>query len=179
MTDQTQGKIWIFVDADNLYGAKRTISKKEMDDGTLLTTIAKNLQADEILYYFNLLKIKNDKETNIDKENIVYGYLDFAANDIQWAIKKVGFSINIFPQTKVEVDSQIISDMAELLFRFKEGKETIKEIILISGDRSFYKILCRAKREGIKIKIISGKEMCSRKLKKIADEVIFLEDIIQ
>ncbi|UZE93142.1 MAG: NYN domain-containing protein [Candidatus Nealsonbacteria bacterium] len=81
-----------------------------------------------------------------------------------------------FPLSKDSVDVVLASCIYETLFDYKRK---IEKIVLLSGDRDFSRVLRRAKKEGIEVWVISGKESCAGLLKGIANKVLYIEDFVQ
>lgn len=82
-------------------------------------------------------------------------------------------------ETDKDVDITIMNDMFTVLFDTDNGSRRPEKIILCSGDKAFSVILGAAKRWfDVPTTVISGENNCAEVLKKIAQEIIFIEDII-
>jgi len=82
-------------------------------------------------------------------------------------------------ETDKDVDIAMLNDMFTMLFDTDDSSAKSANIILCSGDKAFSVILGAAKRRfDIPTTIISGKNHCAEVLKKIAQEVIFIEDMV-
>ena len=78
--------------------------------------------------------------------------------------------------TDKDVDLTIIND---IFFALISGFPRPEKIILCSGDKSFSVALGMAKEiYSIPITVISGEKNCAEVLKNIAQEIIFIEDMI-
>jgi len=159
----------ILVDSDNLLGTKREIEER-LDEIEFLKFLANN-QKSQIYYYFVPRQITLLAE---EAKDPFVGFMEFLFNELRPALEKKGHFFKTFI-SRDNIDSKIVTDIARLLLR---GKKDIKEIILISGDGDFAEILELAKEEGIKIIVVAGKKTCSRKLKEVAQEVFYVEDLI-
>ncbi len=82
-------------------------------------------------------------------------------------------------ETDKDVDIAILNDMFTMLFDTDNSSTRPGKIILCSGDKSFSVILGAAERRfDIPTTVISGKNHCAEVLKKIAQKVIFIEDMV-
>lgn len=160
----------VFVDSENLRGVQKDTGV-EVDQIQLSKLLAKE-RSTQIFYFFSPREI-SQKET--PEEQGFLGYLFFLFDEYREELEKVGIPVEIFP-ARSSVDVKIVSSIARTLLR---EKDKIGEIVLVSGDGGFAEILELAKEEGVKIKVVAGKESCSKRLKNIADETFFIEDLIK
>jgi uncharacterized LabA/DUF88 family protein len=160
----------VFVDSENLWGVQKDTGVK-VDQIKLSKFLAEG-RSTQIFYFFSPREI-SQKETS--EERGFLDYLYFLFDEYREELEKVGIPVKIFP-ARSSVDVKIISSIAQTLLR---EKDKIGEIVLVSGDGGFAEVLELAKEEGIKVKVVAGKESCSKRLKNIADETLFIEDLIE
>lgn len=159
----------ILVDSENLLGTKRAIEER-LDEIELLKLLT-NDKKSQIYYYFVPRQIILLSE---EAKDPFVGFMDFIFNELRPALEKEGHVFQTFI-SRDNIDSKMVTAIARLLLR---GKRDIKEMVLISGDGDFAEILELAKEEGIKIIVVAGKTTCSRRLKEVAEEVLYVEDLI-
>ena len=170
MNDLAEEKIRrVFVDSENLWGFPKDTGI-EVDQIQLSKLLAKG-RSTQIFYFFSPREI-SQKET--PEERGFLGYLYFLFDEYREELEKVGIPVEIFPARSVDV--KVVSRIARTLLR---EKDKIGEIVLVSGDGDFSEILELAKKEGVKVKVVAGKKSCSPRLKNIADETFFIEDLIE
>jgi len=165
------GKTLIFIDNDNLFIEQIHINKR-VDLTNFFKFLAECRDNKTFIYFYYT-------PGDIDKANSSFmGFLRFISRKLWRQLEREGIYFKDFPSAKTRggVDSMIIYDLAEILHR---EENSIEEIVLVSGDGDFTESLEDAKAKGIQIKIIGGKESISESLKKIADKVLCLEDILE
>jgi len=166
----------ILVDGPNLLGIKRQM-KEALDEEEFFKLLSHSGKT-HIFYYYQPREIgKADEE----QERPFLGYLDFLEKRLWQALIKEGISLKTFPATRGDVDVMITTDIAISLFKGSliGLKEEIDEIVLVSGDGGFARILQVAKEEGKKITVIAGKENCSRRLMEVADDTLYIEELLE
>lgn len=163
-----------FVDDSNLGGMKREIGK-ELDMIELFKLLAQ--KGDRIFFYYRPIEITQSE----NQEEPFLRYLDFLQNRLWRALAREGISLVVFPATRSDEDAMIITDIAISVYKreWLGLKDDVVEIVLISGDGGFAKILELAKEEEKKILVIAGRESCSKRLTEIAYEVLYIQDLVE
>ena len=127
-----------------------------------------------VFYYYRFPEIASGEDS-------FFSFFAFIHEGCWRELAKQGISFVAFPTIRNEEDRKIISDIATLLLRpeWLLGKNEVEEIVLVSGDGGFSRTLELAKEENIKVKVVASEESCSPVLKNIADQILFLGDLIQ
>lgn len=163
-----------FVDDSNLGGMKREMGKA-LDTIEFFKLIAK--KGDLVFFYYRPIEITQSE----NQERPFLRYLDFLHNHLWRALAREGISLVVFPATSGNEDAMITTDIAISVYRreWLGLKDDVVEIVLISGDGGFAKILELAKEEEKKILVIAGRESCSKRLIEIVDQVLYIQDIVE
>jgi len=163
-----------FVDDSNLGGMKREIGK-ELDTIKLFKLLAK--KGDRIFFYYRPREITQSE----NQERPFLRYLDFLQNRLWQELSREGISLIVFPATKDNEDAMITTDIAISVYKreWLGLEDDVVEIVLISGDGGFARILELAKEEEKKILVVAGRESCSKRLTEIADEVLYIQDLVK
>lgn len=164
----------VLIDGPNLSGMEREI-KVRLDKIKLFERLTE--KGDYIFYYYR----PPETTENNNQEDPFLHYLDFLHNRLWRVLAKKGVCLVCFPTTKGEEDAMIITDtaIATLKKEWLGIKDNIKEIVLISGDGIFAEILRLTKDKNIKISVLAGKESCAKELTEVADEVNYIQDLVQ
>ena len=129
-----------------------------------------------VFYYYRFPELASGEDS-------FFNFFGFIHEGCWRELAKQGISFVAFPTIRNEEDRKIISDMATLLLRpewlLGKNKTEIEEIVLVSGDGGFSRILELAKAENIKVKVIANEESYSQMLKNIADQIFFVGDLIE
>lgn len=161
---ETKGGICrIFIDGPNVAAGASLAYLRQIHWNVLIETLVKNF-------------------SHFAREAIAYVHPQNECSSCEYKITCRCFekaSIEVKCQRHGDVDGMIISDLKAI--RFKKDQNVV--IILVSGDNDFsdsLKVLrMRAERKeaNLKIVIASWRDKFNRRLKKYADDIIFLESI--
>ncbi len=172
--------IFIFVDGDNLRFIEKSESVTKLSYIKLFKFIIREYfegKKINISFFFSTAEsVKNKNKEGTEKEEDSLRKVDFICNILSEQLEDIRVTYKGFPLSKDSVDVVLSSCIYETLFDYK-GK--IEKIVLLSGDRDFSRVLRRAKKEGIEVWVISGKESCAGLLEGIANKVLYIEDFVQ
>jgi len=177
----------ILIDGSNINSAMRRIGER-LDYKKLKKYFSPKAGRTEAIYYdwkpdFPFLKMfsENSEESQEElKENQEKIMRAAKKESFFQALRYSGISVRNLSskeeeEKKTDVDLIIANDIDDYA-----SEPGISKIVLCSGDADFAPFLLRAKKKfGKKVVVVSGKEELSEKLREIADEVYFLEDIIE
>jgi hypothetical protein len=130
-----------------------------------------------IFYYYRPTEITRAE----GEENPFLGFLDFLHDRLWRELAKQGISLVVFPAIRNKEDAMIIQDISILMFE-REWlllKNEVEEIVLVSGDGGFSRILELVKEKKIRVKVVAGKERCARALREVADEICYIDDLLE
>ncbi len=166
---EEEKRVKIIITDNQNFIAEQTQMGKKINLTNFFLFLAGEERTEVYFYYYPGSIIKAD--------SIYLNFLRFVHRDLWVELRAKKISFLAFPSDgKDQVDKMIIRDLPKII---GDRAESISEVIMISGDRDFYEILRDAQIQGIKVRIIAGKNSISKKFEKLADEFLCLSDILK
>ncbi|QKQ73466.1 NYN domain-containing protein [Nostoc sp. TCL240-02] len=151
----------VYIDGNNLSFAVDGL-QIELDYDALRIELSQDTSRTNFKYYTGIHSPMNDGQRRF------IDYLKYQRYEV------IGLPISARPDSKtfktVGDDVKIAVDMIR---EVKKGDD----VILVSGDGDFIPVVEEIQCRGVKVTVVAKKSMLSEQLSKIADEVIYLDDI--
>lgn len=158
----------VVVDGENLLHALKELKRGDIEVSKVLASSKDLLEANERIkeiYFYDTYREGDLNQAFLRKE--------LKKNTNAKVIIKLAKAIISGMTRKSRIDPYIIVEIMETTWQ-----PEYRKVILYSGDSDFEVPLKKIKKWGIKSVVISSKSSLSKELKTVADQVIYLEELL-
>jgi len=157
-----KGAVKIIIDGENLLKSLKRLGRADID---ILDLISNLKIKDEKEIYFFATRLMGDHQ----QEALVKR---FKKNGVEVILKRVKVIIGGMTK-KSRIDPWIGTEIAKTA-----TQKNIRRIVLFSGDSDFQSSIEYVKECGIEVAVVSSKNDLSKELMAVADQVIYLEKLL-
>ncbi|WP_334709701.1 LabA-like NYN domain-containing protein [Nostoc sp.] len=161
VTQSQESMTRVYIDGNNLSFAVDGL-QIELDYDALRIELSQDASRTNFKYYTGIHSPMNDGQRRF------IDYLKYQRYEV------IGLPILARPDSKsFKTVGDDVKIAVDIIGEVKKGDD----VILVSGDGDFIPVVEEVQRRGVKVTVVAKKSMLSEQLSKIADEVIYLDDL--